>query len=445
MKDIINALSDKSNSNDEIILNSKIDKISIDSRDDFSANTLFIAINGETFDGHDFLEEVYNKGCRFFVVASDSNIKNKKDAITFVYDDTVLAFIKIAREYRLKFNIPIIAITGSAGKTTTKELTALFLSTKYKTLKNEGNLNNEIGVPKSIMKLDSTHEIAVFEAGMNHALELKRISQCLISNLVLINNIEPAHIAYLGSLENIAYAKSELFYNTHKNTTAIFNEDINCKDIVLSECKKNNILNIIEFSKNEVTSINDNSFIYKNVIFTHSLLGEFNTYNILGALKIAEYYDVDIKKCADVLTQYKSINGRMEKIIKNNAVIINDSYNSNFKALMGMIDVLENQKEKIKIAVIGDMLETETENSNYHKQIAEYINNNTKNIDIIFTCGKHSKNIFDGVKIKNKKHFESPSLIFDSLKNYIKEDTVILIKASLGMKFSVLLSDINKI
>ena len=225
-------------------------EISTDSRDNFNESKLFLAIKGEKFDGNKFALETYNKGCRYFIL-SDESIKLPDDAVVFYADDTILFFIKLAREYRRKFNIPVISITGSCGKTTTKELTHLFLSTKYKALKTEGNLNNEIGVPKTIFNLDNSYEIAVIEAGMNHKNELLRISEAIEANTVIINNVEPVHIAHLGSIENIALAKSELFNHTRENANAVINN--------IATVGESFNTNIINNDNAEITDIPDDN------------------------------------------------------------------------------------------------------------------------------------------------------------------------------------------
>ena len=195
LKDIIKIANE---TNSKCIFNSTDEnknlQISTDSREDFNENKLFLAIKGDKFNGNDFALDTYNKGCRFFILSE--NINMPKDANVVYTNDSVLFFIKLAREYRRRFNIKVVSITGSCGKTTTKELTALFLSTKYKTLKTEGNFNNEIGVPKTIFNLDDSYEMAVIEAGMNHKNELLRISEAIEANTVIINNVEPVHIAF---------------------------------------------------------------------------------------------------------------------------------------------------------------------------------------------------------------------------------------------------------
>ena len=414
--------------------------ISTDSREDFDNDKIFLAIKGEKFNGNNFALECYNKGCRYFILSE--NIEMPEDAKVFYHKDTILFFIKLAREYRRRFDIPIIAITGSCGKTTTKELTALFLSTKYKVLKTEGNLNNEIGVPKTIFNLEKSFQIAVIEAGMNHKNELLRISEAIESNAVLINNIESVHIANLGSIKNIALAKSELFNNTKKNAFAIINKNSNQVDTLIEEAKKKN-LNIIETDIKEIIEIDNETFEYKKIIFKHNLIGDFNLSNILSALKIAEIYKADLKECSKILINYKSPKNRMQIMNINNCAIINDCYNSNPSALKNMINYLSERKEKKKIAVIGDMLETEPKSEFYHREIGDLINS-LNNINVVIACGNYSKYTYETVNCE-KYYFEKAEDSISKIKEFIKEDSAILIKASLGMNFAVIIESLEKL
>ena len=414
--------------------------ISTDSREEFGNDKIFLAIKGEKFNGNNFALECYNKGCQYFILSE--NIKIPEDAKVFYYADTILFFIKLAREYRRRFDIPIIAITGSCGKTTTKELTALFLSTKYKVLKTEGNLNNEIGVPKTIFNLDDSFQIAVIEAGMNHENELLRISEAIESSAVLINNVESVHIAHLGSLKNIALAKSELFNNTKKNAIAIINKNSNEVNILIEEAKKKN-LKIIETDIKDINKIDNETFEYKGIIFKHNLIGDFNFNNVLSALKIAEIYNVDLKECSKILINYKSPKNRMQIKNINNCVIINDCYNSNPSALKNMINYLSKREENKKIAVIGDMLETEPKSEFYHREIGDLINS-LNNINVVIACGNYSKYIYETVNCE-KYYFEKAEDSISKIKEFIKEDAAILIKASLGMNFEVIIENISEI
>lgn len=414
--------------------------ISTDSREEFNKGKIFLAIKGEKFDGNNFALDCYNKGCRYFILSD--NIEMPEDAKVFYHKDTILFFIKLAREYRRRFDIPIITITGSCGKTTVKELTALFLSTKYKVLKTEENLNNEIGVPKTIFNLDKNFQIAVIEAGMNHKNELLRISEAIESNTVLINNIEAVHIAHLGSLKNIALAKSELFNHMKENGVAIINKNSNQVDILIEEAKSKN-LNIIEINIKDIIKKDKNTFEYKKIIFKHNLIGDFNLNNILSALKIAEIYNANLKECSKILINYKSPKNRMQIMNIKDCTVINDCYNSNPLALKNMINYLSEREEKIKIAVIGDMLETEPKSEFYHREIGDLINS-LNNIDVIIACGNYSKYIYETVNCK-KYYFEKAEETIKKIKEFINKDTAILIKASLGMNFEVIIENIKNL
>lgn len=414
--------------------------ISTDSREEFNKGKIFLAIKGEKFDGNNFALNCYNKGCRYFILSD--NIEMPEDAKVFYHKDTILFFIKLAREYRRRFDIPIITITGSCGKTTVKELTALFLSTKYKVLKTEENLNNEIGVPKTIFNLDKNFQIAVIEAGMNHKNELLRISEAIESNTVLINNIEAVHIAHLGSLKNIALAKSELFNHMKENGVVIINKNSNQVDILIEEAKSKN-LNIIEINIKDIIKKDKNTFEYNKIIFKHNLIGDFNLNNILSALKIAEIYNANLKECSKILINYKSPKNRMQIMNIKDCTVINDCYNSNPLALKNMINYLSEREEKIKIAVIGDMLETEPKSEFYHREIGDLINS-LNNIDVIIACGNYSKYIYETVNCK-KYYFEKAEETIKKIKEFINKDTAILIKASLGMNFEVIIENIKNL
>lgn len=443
LKDIIKVSrelqSECSKSTEELDFHKELE-ISSDSRDNFDLDKLFLALKGDKFDGNKFALEAYNKGCRYFIL-SDNSINIPSDAIVFYANDTVLFFIKLAREYRKRFNTAVISITGSCGKTTVKELIYLFLSEKYKVLKTEGNFNNEIGVPKTIFNLDGSYEIAIIEAGMNHQNELLRISEALESDTVIINNVEPVHIANLGSIENIAYAKSEIFNHAKENAIAVINKNTNCVNILKKEAERNNIKNIIEADVKEIIKKDDNRFEYRGIIFRHNLIGDFNMHNILSALKTAELYNIDLEKCTDILRNYKSQKNRMQIINIKGSNIINDCYNSNPAALKNMLKFLSQRRESKKIAVIGDMLETETEESSYHKYIGDFINN-LKNINTVIAVGKHSKYIYNTVNCE-KYYFEDAESSIEKVHEFLKDDTAMLIKASLGMYFSVIIDSLN--
>ncbi len=206
---------------------------------------------------------------------------------------------------------------------------------------------------------------------------------------------------------------------------------------------KNNIKNIIETDIKEIIKKDDNTFEYKGIIFRHNLIGDFNLYNILSALKAAELYNADLQKCADILSSYESQKNRMQIMNIKGCNIINDCYNSNPTALKNMLKFLSQRRESKKIAVIGDMLETETENSSYHKEIGNIINE-LKNIDTVIAVGNLSKDIYDTINCE-KYYFEDSESSIKKVTEFLKYDTAMLIKASLGMKFSLIIDAVKNI
>lgn len=387
-------------------------------------------------DAHDYLDNVYDKGCRFFIVERKI-FNDKNDVLEFVVSDSVLALGYVAKLYRQKFNIPFIAITGSCGKTTCKDITSHLLSYKYKTLKTQGNLNNEIGVPKTIFTLSRDDEIVVLETAMNHAGEISNISNIIEPDFMAINNIEPAHIEFFkDGIEGIARAKAEIFSHANENATALINKDTNCVEILLSEAKRYKVKNIETFSLSEISEIKNKSFVYKGITFFHNLRGRFNLCNIILALKIAEHYKTPICECADRLLNFKPSKNRMERILIRGGIVINDTYNSNPTALKETLFSLSEEEAKTKIAVIGDMLELGEMSEHYHKEIGKFIN--TLDIDVVYTIGEKTKHTHEEVSGKNKKHFSDMKNIYEELKSEIKNDVVVLIKASRGSNLDIL-------
>lgn len=401
---------------------------------------MFIAINAKKddpsrFDGHDYIDDVYSKNCYVFIVENAEPFKDKyQNALFIVVEDSVYALGKIANLYKQMFDIPFVAITGSCGKTTVKDLTHFFLSLEYKTLKTHGNLNNEIGVPKTIFTLEADDELAVLEAAMNHKGELSRISSIIEPDCVVINNVEHVHTEFFDNgIEGIALAKSEIFEHAKKGSAVIINKNTNCLDTVLEKANANqNIENIITFSIDEASSVTANSFLYKNTLFKHNLIGVFNVSNIIAALKVAEYYGVNLETCAKFLEKFVSAKNRMEMLTISNATVINDTYNSNPKALLEMLAYLGTREEQTKIAVIGDMLELGSESGYYHKQIADRIN--SLSIDYVYTIGKETRHIYNNLIDKEKIHFDDIHTLCEHLRIQLNCGVVVLVKASHGCR-----------
>lgn len=338
--------------------------VSTDSRK-IKMGDLFIPIAGPSFDGHDFIDNAMVAGAA--LVFSEKDLHKEKIPYIKV-KSTKDALIDLASYYRSRFNIPAVAITGSSGKTTTKEMIAAVLSQSFNVLKNEGNYNNTIGLPLTIFKLNKNHEICVLEMGMNNFGEIKSLSSIVKPSIAVITNIGTAHIEYLGCRENILKAKMEVFSFFTSKDIAILNGD----DDMLTNIKDSSF-NIIK------TGLNNENHIYASDLlqiedkgmefsvhigeniqrFYVPIVGVHNVYNALCAIAVGLSMGVSIDKIKQGLSNFVNASMRMETITLYNGIkIINDAYNANPESMAAAIKVLRSIKCKSrKVLVLGDMLE----------------------------------------------------------------------------------------
>lgn len=397
---------------------------------------MFVALRGEHFDGHDFIEGLIKRGLRFFLVDRNFDSSGFEDSRLYFHkvENTLFELGKIAGRYRNLFNIPSVVITGSCGKTTTKELCAAFLQSKYKVLKSEGNFNNEIGVPKTLLRLNNEHEIILLEAGMNHPGELKRISGFTCHECAAITNVHSVHIENFENEEEIAEAKSEILFNMQGRKRAVLNRDNAHFEYLQSRAEERGAKEILTFSLNEAEKT-DKGFVYKGASFETKAYGNFFISNILCAVKIAEGYGVSAKQCAAALKSYKNAENRLEEYSINKMHIVNDSYNSNPAALKEMLKYLDGKVAKYKIAVLGTMLELGKDSGKLHKELGCFINGTS--ISHVFTFGKGAENYH--CRKDNRvvwKHFNEADSLLAELEAFLKDEnsSAALFKGSHGSK-----------
>lgn len=392
-----------------------------------------MCLKGERFDAHDYVAAVYQKGARAFVINETFAPPALPSAVFFRVKNTLFALGAIARYYRRRFPIPVIAVTGSAGKTTVKELIALFLSVKYRTLKTEGNFNNEVGVPKTLFSLTREHEIAVVECGMNHAGELERLSALIEPDAALITNVSAAHIEFFDSVEAIAYAKAEIFSHLKNAKIVFMNTEDEYAPLLINEARRYGAKKIVSYSRADITALNERSFVYNGGTFTRALPGTFNVMNILAALTVAQTYGVPLTDARDALAQFKNAKNRMNEFPLGAAFIIDDTYNSNPRALKEALSYLASKKSGRRIAVVGDMLELGSHSKRYHEEIASYIE--TLPIDSVYTFGEYAKATHDALSSSaEKKHFSDMSALVEALEDALLNQAWILIKGSRGVR-----------
>ncbi len=385
-----------------------INKIKTNSKD-IKQGDLFLAINK----GHDYINEAIDNGA--VAVISEIDIKNIPN---IKVKSSIETLGKIASYIRSKYNIPLIAITGSVGKTTTKELISLVLSKKYKVLKSIKNNNNHIGLPLTLLNLDDTYDIIVTELGMNHQGEIAYLSNICRPNYAVITNIGTAHIGNLGNQKNILEAKLEILDGMKDGFLIVNNEDKYLKKI-----KYKNIIRVDKKSLNlkNIKCQDEVEFDIKNTHFVfHSYRHLLN--DVLIAIKVGMLFNIDLNLISEAISEYQNIDGRLN-IIKNKYTIIDDSYNSSFESLVGGLEILNNKNE-FKFIIIGDMLELGKYSKKYHKKINKYLKKiNNKQVLLI---GNYTKLI-------KGKHFNNIKELNKYLKENIIDDSIIYIKGSRAM------------
>ncbi len=404
------------------IKNISINKIRTDSRE-VQKNDVFIALKGPNYDGHNFISEVIKK--KPALIISEINYETKKCLILKV-KDTYQVLLDLARYIRSKYNIPLIAITGSTGKTFTKELISEILNLKYKVLKSKGSNNNHIGVPLTFFDLKNDHEIIVQELGMNHVGEIDILSKVCKPDMGVITNIGTSHIGNIGSLKKIFKAKLEIL--NHLNGLLIVNgNDIYLKKLPSSvykvghknsEIKAHNIQSDLLQTK---FKLQINELEYDVVL---NVLGKHLINNVLLAIAVGLIYKIDIEDIIEVIKNYQPLDGRMNVIKSRDYILINDCYNSSYESLIGVIDLIKNEDI---ILIIGDILELGKYSSLIHKRIGRYLKK-LKKAEIIF-IGEETK-VIKNIGI----HLNSSKEIINYLKKKDLKNKCILVKGSRNLK-----------
>ncbi|RKD27668.1 UDP-N-acetylmuramoyl-tripeptide--D-alanyl-D-alanine ligase [Caminicella sporogenes DSM 14501] len=445
IKDILSATGGEILSGNENLI---ISGISIDSRK-IKEGYLFIPIIGQRFDGHMFIEDAFSLGAVAALTSRDLDIKISEDKTIIKVDDTLKSLQKIAQFLLKKTDIPVVAVTGSTGKTTTKEFISSVLSEKYKILKNEGNFNNHIGLPLTILKLKKEHDIAVLEMGMSNRGEIDVLSKLTKPKIGIITNIGISHIENLGSRKAIFKAKMEIANYMDKNSILIVNGDddflgtlkkseFDFKIFSVGFKKTNDIYveKIINSNTNEVeflVCIENKSFNFKIKV-----PGIHNVYNALFAIAVGVVFKIPIDDIIKGLKKYKGSKMRLNIFKTSKGItVINDCYNASPDSMKAALEILKNIEGKRKIAVLGDMFEMGEYSESAHSEVGKMVVE--KNIDLLITVGKESRMIAKtaiekGLKSERVFTAEKNDTAINLIKDIIKQDDVILVKGSRGMK-----------
>ena len=427
----------------------------IDSRK-ANKDNVFVAVIGENLDGHKFMQSAYENGCKTFIKNASSSIKlNSSDINLIEVEDTQIAVGNIAKYYKEKFDIPYIGVTGSVGKTTTRDMIYATVSSRFNTLKNEGNLNNHFGVPLTLFNLDESYECAVIEMGMSNFKEIEYLANIVNPKIGVISNIGLSHIENLGSQEGILEAKMEIATNFNENNTLVVNGD----DKFLATLKEKNLnysLKTFGFNKNndiycESYEMNEEDLTFtcyidgkKEEIFIPTV-GEHNIYNAMAAILVGKELNISLDDIKNGLKNFKATKMRLDIIKNNKMTIINDAYNASPDSMEAAIKILGRYKNR-KVAILGDMFEMGEHSEYGHRLVGRYAIDNTDLLvaigkDAIFMCDEAKSLGFDE---SNIYYFNTKEEAIENIDTIIKEDDVVLVKASRGMQLEKIVEYLNK-
>lgn len=407
--------------------NRKINKVKIDSRKVIK-NDLFVCVKGINDDGHKYIDSIKNIASAI-IIDRNVNINNIYIPVIMV-NNTIDALAKIASHIRKMYDIPLIAITGSVGKTTTKELISYILESKYKVLKTIGNYNNHIGLPMTLMNLNDTYDLIVTEMGMNHLGEIEKLSMIAKPNTCIITNIGTSHIGNLKNRDNIFKAKMEIVKGMNNGDLLVNSNDdylnklYDTKNYHVIKCGYNDVDELYAYdikcmSDKTLFKININNNEYQ-VVF--NIPGRHLIPDVLLAITCSIKYNIDIETIINRVSSFKGTDNRMEIMnIFNNNILISDTYNSSYESLSGALDVIDTY-QKNKLIILGDILEIGDYKNDIYKKIEVKLQN-IKN-KTLFLVGTDIINITGDYKFKNVNE------LLDYIKTLNVNDCVILIKGS---------------
>ncbi|MDX8553616.1 UDP-N-acetylmuramoyl-tripeptide--D-alanyl-D-alanine ligase [Tenacibaculum sp. 1B UA] len=386
-------------------------------------NTLFFALKGENFNGNKFAEEAIAKGAGYAIV---DEVEYKTSDRIILVDDVLGVLQELANYHRNQLQVPVIALTGSNGKTTTKELINAVLSTKYKTTATIGNLNNHIGVPLTLLSMNKSTEIGIVEMGANHAKEIEFLSEIANPDYGYITNFGSAHLEGFGSLEGVVKAKSELYDFLRSHNKKVFINPNDEKQVAIT-----NGMEVIIFEKS-IKFKEANPFVklsYQNINVLSSLIGSYNFNNISAAITIGNYFNIPSELIKKAIERYIPSNNRSQIINTNTNKIILDAYNANPTSMKAVLESFSKLKANHKTVILGDMFELGKYSSKEHQNIVEEVEKN--NFDVVFLIGE---NFYNTISKTNKIiKFKSFKDLEKYLQNNSITDSTLLVKGSRGM------------
>ncbi|MEF9920837.1 MAG: UDP-N-acetylmuramoyl-tripeptide--D-alanyl-D-alanine ligase [Erysipelotrichaceae bacterium] len=431
--------------------------VSIDTRTLVSGN-LYVPIVGKTFDGHEFINKAIEAGAVACLWDKNHKVPNV-DFPFIIVEDTTLALQALAHAYRLQLSCKVVGITGSNGKTSTKDILAAMLSKHYITQKTLGNFNNEIGAPLTLLSLSEECQVAVIEMGMEQFFELQTLSKMAEPDIAIITNVGDAHKENLGSIENIALAKLEILEGLIKGGLLIYDGDQPLLSDAMNQVDIDLSMQLIGFGKNSevddywLSYVNQDdtglSFAFNNREdkIRLNMFGYHNALNALAAWICAHALGCSDEEIKEGLKNIEVTGLRNELVEIKHCRILNDSYKSNPQSLHAALDTFEQFNSPYKIVVVGDMLDLGSDTDLIHyrsgKDMGHY------QIDEVLTIGDLARYIAQGARdalpLAHIEHFETRDNLLNYLKPFLDHDCMILVKGSRAMKLDVLVSELENI
>ena len=416
---------------------------SIDSRT-LQPGDLFFAVRGERLDGHDYVEAALAKGAVAAVVEPGQVGRFGSTSQLLIVDDTLVALQRLGAAVRRLWGKPLIGVTGSAGKTTTKETIAHVLATRHRVLKSQGNLNNHFGMPLQLLKLEPEHEIAVIEMGMSHAGEIRALAALAEPDCGVVTMVAPVHLEFFDSIAGIARAKYELIQSLHAGGIAVLNAD----DEYVSQFGRDFHGRVVMFGMHNSADVYAQNAASRgpegssfDIVFNAQraqailpLLGEHNIYNALAGVAVGLQYGVPLEVAADSLATLSAGDKRGEILNIGGATVINDCYNSNPKALDSMVQSLGKIPAQRRIVVAGEMLELGPAGEAMHRESGRHMAQYA--IDRLIGVRGLAQAIVEGAKEAGlpAEFVSTPEQAGEWLKREIKPGDVVLLKASRGVR-----------
>lgn len=438
----------------EVLVDSKnnnFNSLCIDTRK-IEKDNIFLAINGDNFNGNSYVKGAFEKGASIAIIDEilfDMEELKGKGTIVKV-NNTLDALLSLANYYRKKLGIKVVGVTGSTGKTSTKDLIAAFLSDKYKVFKTKGNFNNQIGLPLMILELDSSYDVAVLEMGMSDLGEIHLLAETALPDIGVITNVGLSHIENLKTRENILKAKMEItdFFNEN-NELIVTGEDSKLKKIN-SECFK-----IIKIGYNHEYEVYGTNIILKeeetefeaNLDGKHHkfrlpMAGKHNVLNAMLAIAVANKLGLTFESMEKGIANLEATSMRLQLIKKDKFVIINDCYNASPDSMKSSLDVLNTYESGRRVAILGTMNELGHEAFNAHKEVGEYA---TNKVDKLVVIGDYRESFKDGFNGKDIEIYKTKEEFISNVQTLVKENDILLVKASRGMKFEDIVNSIEQI